>query len=166
MTHIRYGDHPAELVIRYAVSPSQAIESARQEAERQQYLHETFFGKATETPQEQRKEDESMGCTTQGEKIDSRAVSGGGMGMSEREIRSSDQDAGSLPPDAGSHDHRLQDLIQTARLSDVAIIREHDRQKEIDRGQALRDALSLIMAELPALLEDREKLRKLREVLG
>lgn len=32
--------------------------------------------------------------------------------------------------------------------------------------QRLRDALSLLMAELPALLEDREKLRKLREVLG
>ena len=97
--------------------------------------------------------------TTPTQKIGSRPVSGAGMGMSEG-------DAGSLPPDAGSHDHRLQDLIQTARLSDVAIIREHDRQKEIDRGQALRDALSLIMAELPALLEDREKLRKLREVLG
>ena len=73
--------------------------------------------------------------TTQGEKIDSRAVSGAGMGF---------DGAGCL----GDLDKAWPDAPME------------------DPDQPLRGALSLVMAELPGLLEDREKLRKMREVLG
>ena len=86
--------------------------------------------------------------TTQGEKIDSSAVSGAGMGIS-------DMDPGK-PEDAGAHDQDLQRVLDDIRAT-------LDAEAHMQR---LRDALSLLMAELPALLEDREKLRKLREVLG
>ena len=85
--------------------------------------------------QDERKEAQSMGYTTQGEKIDSRGVSGAGMGF---------DGAGCL----GGLDKAWPDAPME------------------DPDQPLRGALSLIMAELPALLEDRQKLRKLREVLG
>ena len=91
---------------------------------------------------------ESHPSTTQGDQIDSRAVSGAGMGIS-------DMDPGK-PEDAGAHDQDLQRVLDDIRAT-------LDAEAHMQR---LRDALSLLMAELPALLEDREKLRKLREVLG
>ena len=42
----------------------------------------------------------------------------------------------------------------------------HTVLRDQDQDQELRNALELLIAELPALLEDREKLRKLREELG
>ena len=163
MTHNRDGDQPAEFVIRFAVSPSRAIESARLEAQRQQHLHETFFGKATETPQEPRKEDESMGCTTQGEKIDSRGVSGPGMGVLDECFRDKPRSLHELPPDAGAHEPEANPA--EGKVWDASQERTSEMAERY-RDARIRESLSLIMAELPGLLEDREKLRKLREVLG
>lgn len=87
-----------------------------------------------------RKDHQSMDTTTQGEKIDSSPVSGPGMGTPELDPSPSSvtvSGAGCLAPVDGP-----------------------------DLDRKLRAALELLMAELPALLEDREKLRKLKEVLG
>ena len=86
-----------------------------------------------------RKAPESMGSTTPSQKIDSSPVSGPAMGMSEVEPRS---------PEQAAVDHPTRDAVSD------------------DRDQRLRDALELLITELPELLADREKLRKLREVLG
>ena len=40
------------------------------------------------------------------------------------------------------------------------------RKQEREQDQNLRDAVALLVAELPGLLEDREKLRKLRELIA
>ena len=58
-----------------------------------------------------------------------------------------------MPPDAGSRDQEIPTLHAGPNINP-------------DPSWRLRDALETLMAELPALLEDREKLRKLREVLG
>ncbi len=83
---------------------------------------------------------ESMDSTTRPQKIDSSPVSVPGMGIPEPDpspATLTPSGAGCLGPIEGA-----------------------------DPDQQLRAALELLMAELPALLEDREKLRKLKEVLG
>ena len=106
--------------------------------------------------------------TTQGEKIDSRAVSGPAMGMSGAGCLASFHDLdNACPTEAQLHEHHGCSGSETRPHDDfpdpdfTILNMSRDRQ-----AKKLRDALSLIMAELPALLEDREKLRKLREVLG
>ena len=95
------------------------------------------------------------GCTTQGEKIDSRAVSGVGMGTN------------SPPwPYPKTIGEAKQWDEERARRDQASVAQPGSLPPDAARDQALRDALSLLMAELPGLLEDREKLRKLREVLG
>ena len=87
-----------------------------------------------------RKMAESMDSTTRPQKIDSSPVSVPGMGIPEPDpspATLTPSGAGCLGPIEGA-----------------------------DPDQQLRAALELLMAELPGLLEDRERLRKLREVLG
>lgn len=93
---------------------------------------------------------ESYPSTTPCEKMDSRGVSGSAIGIS-------DMDPGK-PEDVSAHDQDLRRRWDGIRATLDA--------QEYAHMQRLRDALFMLMAEIPALLEDREKLRKLREVLG
>ncbi|MDA8092583.1 MAG: hypothetical protein M0T84_01535 [Betaproteobacteria bacterium] len=111
---------------------------------------------------------ESHPSTTQGDQIDSRAVSEAGMGMSGAGCLASLNDLdNACPTQAQLHEHHGCSGSETRPHDDfpdpdfTILNMSRDRQ-----AKKLRDALSLLMAELPALLEDREKLRKLREVLG
>ena len=107
--------------------------------------------------QDERKETESMGCTTQTEKSDSRGISAPAMGFSRSGCVASLNDLDkACPTEVASHEHVGCSASETRPPDEF-----HDHQ-----AKKLRDAISLLMSELPGLLEDREKLRKLREVLG
>ena len=107
--------------------------------------------------QDERKETESMGCTTQGEKIDSRGASGPAMGISGSGSLASLNDLDkACPTEVASHEHVGCSASETRPPDDF-----HEPQ-----AKKLAAAISLLMSELPGLLEDREKLRMLREVLG
>ena len=119
-------------------------------------------------PSEPSEEPKCYPSTTPPQKIDSMAVSGAAMGMSGAGCLASLNDLdNACPTEAQLHEHHGCSGSETRPHddfpdSDFTILNmSRDRQ-----AKKLRDALSLIMAELPALLEDREKLRKLREVLG
>ena len=177
---------------------------AIEEGGRISLLRRDLPSKSSEAP-------ESHPSTTQGEQIDSRAVSGtamgielerpcfdctrteecrdkgwcykkstripnpllypdsmAGMGISGAGCLSSLSDLDkSCPNEVASHEHLGCSGSETRPHDDfpdpdfTILNMSRDRQEK-----KLRDALSLLMTELPGLLEDREKLRKLREVLG
>jgi len=129
--------------------------------------------------------------TTTPQKIDSRPVSGPAMGMSGAGCLASFHDLdNACPTEAQLHEHQGCSGSETRPLekescanpdappSGVYPEDSHDLQLRRDEiksnldaqeeahTQRLRDAVLLIINELPGLLEDREKLRKLREVLG
>ena len=112
-----------------------------------------------------RKTVESMDSTTPTEKIASRADNGAGMGVVDVGIGQTWEETPRKPEDAGADDQDLRRRGDDIRAQldktypDTPLEHPHPYQ-------SLRDAMALLMAELPALLEDREKLRKLREVLG
>ena len=106
---------------------------------------------------DERKETESMEGTTQAEKSDSRADNGAAMGIAGAGCLGplSDLD-NACPTEVASHEHVGCSASETRPPDDF-----HEPQ-----AKKLAAAISLLMSELPGLLEDREKLRKLREVLA
>lgn len=128
------------------------------------------------------KETESNPSTTQSDKNDSRGVFGAGKGIDEvdsrldefiHSIRASDDESISdlakawpeisKPPDAGAHEqeaHAAEGQVWEISQEGTSEMAERYRDARI------RESVALLMTELPGLLEDREKLRKLREVLG
>lgn len=139
-------------------------------------------------PSEPSEEPKCYPSTTPPQKIDSMAVSGAAMGMSGAGCLASLNDLdNACPTEAQLHEHHGCSGSETRPLEKESCanpdeheqpphaaedphweIRQEDPNEMAERYRdaRIRESIALIMAELPALLEDREKLRKLREVLG